>query len=72
MHAKEVGSWDVMVRFACVIYVYSLSREFRCIVIRCYMLKMQAVSCIRDFREMNLNLHDKNTNANLFNLMNGA
>ena len=32
------------------------------------MLKMQTVSCTRDFREMNLNLHDKNTDANLIQL----
>ena len=68
MHAKEVGSWDVIVRCAYVIYVYSFSRELRCIVIRCYMLKMQTVSYTRDFREMNLNLHDKNTDANLIQL----
>ena len=32
------------------------------------MLKMQTVSCKSDFREMNLNLHDKNTDANLIQL----
>ena len=32
------------------------------------MLEMQTVSCIRDFLEMNLNLHDKNTDANLIHL----
>ena len=57
-----------MVRCAYVIYVCSLSRELRCVVIRCYMLKMQTVSCTRDFREMNLNLHDKNTDEKLIQL----
>ena len=32
------------------------------------MLKMQTVSCTHDFREMNSNMHDKNTDANLFQL----
>ena len=32
------------------------------------MLEMQTVSCTRDFREMNLNLHDKNTDASLIQL----
>ena len=32
------------------------------------MLKMQTVSCTRDFREMNLKWHDKNTDANLSQL----
>ena len=32
------------------------------------MLETQTVNCTRDFREMNLNLHDKNTDANLIQL----
>ena len=70
MHAKGVGRWDVMNRSTYVIHVYSISRELRCIAIRCYMLKMQTVSCACDFREMNLNLnlHDKNTDADSIQL----
>ena len=32
------------------------------------MLEMQTVSCTRDYWEMNLNLHNKNTDANLIQL----